>query len=173
MLQKVWISKLSLAKFTTNVLGKHLLPLNYEDMKKVIESNDVSNVIVDVRSKYQYDSSHIPGAFSIPRSEFTSALTSKNDTFFSKYGFKKPTTDKTMIIYCNYGIQAASAADEAVNLGYKYLRSKISQELEWEAKSTPMETQIYSWMTGVGALLGAFFIIEQISNYTRKQNKKN
>ena len=73
--------------------------------RKMIKSGKI-NAIVDVRTNFEYDSGHYPGAIHLP-------VTSMNE----KTTKKLPKTE--ILVYCNTGQRARVAAEKLVSLGFK------------------------------------------------------
>ena len=77
-------------------------------LKKVIDSQDLKFVIVDVRSGSEYYKGHIPTAINIPGGIISDT---KNP----------PPKDKYIILYCNVGHRSEEAGKRMLADGYKYI----------------------------------------------------
>ena len=75
---------------------------NY-DIKKIMEENDY--VIVDVRTKEEYEQSHIKDSINISYEEIEKI----NDLY----------KDKIIFVYCKSGRRSKIAYDKLIKLGYK------------------------------------------------------
>ena len=74
--------------------------------KLISEGKDV--IIVDVRSRDEYASGHIPGAVCIP-----------NETISNVEPAQLNDKDQNIIVYCQTGMRASKAAKKLKRLGYK------------------------------------------------------
>lgn len=64
-------------------------------------------IILDVRTKAEFDEGHIPNALLIPDTEIT-----------QKAEEVLPDKDQTILVYCRSGRRSALAAKELIQLGY-------------------------------------------------------
>lgn len=65
-------------------------------------------IILDVRTKEEYDESHIPNAVLIPNTD----IANKADVMLAD-------KEQTILVYCRSGNRSASAAKELISMGYK------------------------------------------------------
>lgn len=78
---------------------------------KIVTSSEASSLIkegailIDVRTKEEYDEKHITGAVNIPLAEIE-----KGNINYDK--------DTAIIVYCRSGNRSATAAKELITLGY-------------------------------------------------------
>lgn len=78
---------------------------------KIVKSSEASSLIkegailIDVRTKEEYDEKHITGAVNIPLAEIE-----KGNINYDK--------DTAIIVYCRSGNRSATAAKELITLGY-------------------------------------------------------
>ena len=81
-----------------------------EEAKKIMDSEE-GYVILDVRTREEYDQGHIPGAVLIPNTEIAARA-------------EDELTDKSQLIlvYCRSGRRSKLAAEELVALGYTNIR---------------------------------------------------
>lgn len=93
-------------------------------LKDVVECRNAGGVIIDVRTKGEYNSGHIPGAVNIPI----------NDLEDAKDSIKKK--DTPICVYCLSGVRSTAAAKKLENMGYtnvknlgalKHYRGKIER----------------------------------------------
>ena len=70
-------------------------------------SGDMPHIILDVRTKAEYDSGHIPGAICIP-----------NETIGSTDIPELPDKDQLILVYCRSGNRSKQAAGKLAKLGY-------------------------------------------------------
>ena len=69
---------------------------------------DKNRIIVDVRTKDEYASGHIPGAICIP-----------NETISNIDHVQLSNKDQNIIVYCQTGMRASKATKKLKRLGYK------------------------------------------------------
>ena len=73
------------------------------ELDKIVNENNY--VIVDVRTKEEYDTGHVKDAINIPV-----------DTINDKVELDK---NKTIIVYCRSGKRSSTAKQKLIDLGYK------------------------------------------------------
>lgn len=95
----VWVALIATAIVTgTSAFAKDLFPhrANYPDVQYIeradLESRYENVVIVDVRSRYEYDTIHVTGALNIPVSK---------SSFAGGVKELRARTNKTIVFYCN------------------------------------------------------------------------
>ena len=100
-----------------------LLLTGCKDKYQVIDSNQamelINNnnpIIIDVRTKDEYNERHIKNSINIP-------LASINSINYNK--------ETIIILYCNYGEQSKVAAKELYNLGYTNIYTLDGGLLNW------------------------------------------
>ncbi len=91
-----------LIKTEDNVMGKRITA------EEAINMIDAGAVILDVRTKAEYDTGYIPGAILLPYDE----IVEKADKVL-------PDKSKTILVYCLSGRRSANAADVLMGLGYE------------------------------------------------------
>ena len=64
--------------------------------------------VVDVRTKEEYDASHVPDAVLV-----------QNETIASTQPAALPDKDAILLVYCRTGVRSKQASDKLVNMGYK------------------------------------------------------
>lgn len=86
--------------------GKQLV--NIETAKQNIKNNKY-DVVLDVRTKLEYDMGNYPNSVHIPSTSIT------------KHNVEKyiPNKNSTILVYCNTGQRARYASELLENLGYK------------------------------------------------------
>ena len=77
--------------------------------EKILKYNDV--IIIDVRNKDEYDSSHIENAINIPYEEIEEKIKDVNNI----------NLDRPIIVYCKSGARSSKAYDSLKNLQYKHI----------------------------------------------------
>ena len=92
----------SLLLFGCSKKENNLLELNIEDQN--IQERTKGHIIVDVRSKEEYETGHLEGAINIPYDEIDENI-----------GLDR---DKTIMVYCKSGVRSYEAYNRLINLGY-------------------------------------------------------
>lgn len=82
--------------------------LSASELKELIDSENEEYILIDVRSKSEYDSGHIPTAINIPHKKIQENI-------------KKIPPNKLVIVYCKVGARAGTAKDKLIELGYKHV----------------------------------------------------
>ena len=80
--------------------------------------------ILDVRSKEEFDSGHIEGAYLIPVSELENRLA-------------ELPKDKPVIVYCRSGNRSTSAANILLEKGFKEIFNMTGGITEWQSNGFP------------------------------------
>lgn len=86
------------------------------DTNKALELIDSGAIVIDVRTKEEYDGGHIKGSINIPVDEI------------DKIDYDK---DDTLIIYCATGIRSQNAINKLVDMGYTSLYNLDGGLLNW------------------------------------------
>ena len=93
-----------------NDQGAVYVNITAEEAELIMESEE-SYIILDVRTREEYEQGHIPGAILIPDTEIEAkaeeALTGK---------------DQLILVYCRSGRRSKLAAEALVELGYTNIR---------------------------------------------------
>ena len=79
-----------------------------QDVAKDMILKDGSLVIVDVRTKGEYEAGHIPGAILIP-----------NESITDRKPEHLPDMNQVILVYCRSGNRSKQAAQKLANMGYK------------------------------------------------------
>jgi len=79
-----------------------------QDAAKDMILKDSSLVIVDVRTKSEYEEGHIPGAVLIP-----------NESINDRKPELLPDVNQVILVYCRSGNRSKQAAQKLANMGYK------------------------------------------------------
>ena len=94
-----------------NIIKKRLVrscgkEIDYKNMKNMLRNNN-KIIVIDVRTKDEYNDKHIEGAINIPLQDIFEKIekivTNKNDT---------------IILYCQYGLRSRKAMKKIEKLGY-------------------------------------------------------
>ena len=81
--------------------------------------------ILDVRSKEEFDSGHIEGAYLVPVSELENRLA-------------ELPKDKPIIVYCRSGNRSTSAANILLEKGFKEIFNMTGGIIEWQSNGFPV-----------------------------------
>jgi len=79
-----------------------------QDAAKDMILKDSSLIIVDVRTKGEYEEGHIPGAVLIP-----------NESIKDRKPELLPDVNQVILVYCRSGNRSKQAAQKLANMGYK------------------------------------------------------
>ena len=101
-----------------NNQGAVYVNITAEESKKIMDSEE-GYIILDVRTREEYDHGHIPGAILIPNTEIEDraeeVLTDK---------------DQLILVYCRSGRRSQLAAEALVELGYTNIK-EFGGILDW------------------------------------------
>ena len=89
-----------------------------EEARKLMDS-EKDRIILDVRSREEYDLGHIPGAILIPDTEIE-----------AKAADLLPDKDQLILVYCRSGRRSKLAAQSLADLGYTNIR-EFGGILDW------------------------------------------
>ena len=94
------------------------LNITAEEARKLMDSEE-GCIILDVRSREEYDQGHIPGAILIPDTEIE-----------AKAADLLPDKDQLILVYCRSGRRSKLAAQSLADLGYTNIR-EFGGILDW------------------------------------------
>ena len=94
------------------------LNITAEEAKKFMDSEE-GCIILDVRTREEYDQGHIPGAILIPNTEIE-----------AKAADLLPDKDQLILVYCRSGRRSKLAAQSLADLGYTNIR-EFGGILDW------------------------------------------
>ncbi len=80
--------------------------ISAKEAKEIID-NQSGYIILDVRTREEYDQGHIPNAILLP-----------NETIGTEEINMLPDKDQMILVYCRSGNRSKQAASKLVNLGY-------------------------------------------------------
>lgn len=83
--------------------------ISQEEAKSIMDSQN-NIIILDVRTRQEFSSGHIPNAIVIPVEELTSSNEMPNELKDKK---------KTILVYCRSGRRSTMAAQHLANMGYE------------------------------------------------------
>jgi rhodanese domain-containing protein len=78
-----------------------------QETAKQMMANEDGHIIVDVRSKDEYASGHIPGAICIP-----------NESITNTQPEELPDLDQVILVYCRSGNRSRQASQKLYDMGY-------------------------------------------------------
>ena len=94
------------------------LNITAEEAKKLMDSEE-GCIILDVRTREEYDQGHIPGAILIPNTEIE-----------AKAADLLPDKDQLILVYCRSGRRSKLEAQSLADLGYTNIR-EFGGILDW------------------------------------------
>ena len=94
------------------------LNITAEEAKKLMDSEE-GCIILDVRTREEYDQGHIPGAILIPNTEIE-----------AKAADLLPDKEQLILVYCRSGRRSKLAAQSLAALGYTNIR-ELGGILDW------------------------------------------
>ena len=94
------------------------LNITAEEARKLMDS-EKDRIILDVRSREEYDQGHIPGAILIPDTEIE-----------AKAADLLPDKDQLILVYCRSGRRSKLAAQSLADLGYTNIQ-EFGGILDW------------------------------------------
>lgn len=101
-----------------SLFGMVFLNITAEEAKKLMDSEE-GCIILDVRTRKEYDQGHIPGAVLIPNTEIE-----------AKAADLLPDKDQLILVYCRSGRRSKLAAQSLADLGYTNIR-EFGGILDW------------------------------------------
>lgn len=81
--------------------------INYDTLQKMLNNNS-NIVLIDVRTKDEFQYNHLNGAINIPVQDFSEALIKK----------KINNKNTVIIVYCEYGGRSKKAVKKLIKMGY-------------------------------------------------------
>ena len=106
-----------------NDQGAVYMNITAEEAKQIMDSEE-GYIILDVRTREEYDQGHIPGAIVIPHEEIAEKA---EDVLTDK--------DQLILVYCRSGRRSKIAAEALVELGYTNIK-EFGGIIDW-----PYETE--------------------------------
>ena len=80
-------------------------PIAYETLRAALEAPGSAVLVLDVRTREEYDSGHIPGAALFPYDALAAS-------------FAEPDKARPIVVYCRSGRRSAIAAETLAGMGY-------------------------------------------------------
>ena len=87
---------------------------------KALMDSESGYIIIDARTREEYDQGHIPGAIMIPEYEIADRAEKE-----------LPDKDQLILVYCRSGRRSKIAAEELVKLGYTNVK-EFGGIIDWE-----------------------------------------
>lgn len=106
-----------------NVQEAIYMNISAEEAKKIMDTEE-GYIILDVRTREEFDQGHIPGAILIPDTEIK-----------AQAGEVLTDKDQLILVYCRSGRRSKLAAETLVELGYTNIR-EFGGIMDW-----PYETE--------------------------------
>jgi rhodanese-related sulfurtransferase len=98
-----------------------------------ILANEPETLILDVREPDEFAEGNIPRSVNVPVSVIQEAMALTDADFEDQYGFKKPSKDAAIVLYCRSGRRSTRACDTIAPLGYTKLRNYTGGWMDWAA----------------------------------------
>ncbi|KAG5672004.1 hypothetical protein PVAND_002168 [Polypedilum vanderplanki] len=104
--------------------------------EEVIDSlKDPERLLIDVRGENEVSSTgQIPTSINIPLEKIHDELRLSAPAFSAKYERNKPGTYDEVIFYCKFGDQAQTAAEMALQIGFRNVKCYRGGWSEWSYK---------------------------------------
>ena len=108
---------------TENVQEAVFVSITAEEAKKIMDTED-GYLILDVRTREEYDEGHIPGAVLIPNTEIENRAEEA-----------LPDKEQLILVYCRSGRRSKLAAQILADLGYTNVK-EFGGILDWPYEVT-------------------------------------
>ena len=105
---------------------KEPIPITVEKVYEILKSQKDNYIILDVRTKEEYDSGHLDYALLIPVDELK-----------TRYG--ELAKNKPIIVYCRSGRRSAKAAALLISKGFSTVYDMTGGIDAWTSKGYPVE----------------------------------
>ncbi|GMF49956.1 thiosulfate sulfurtransferase activity protein [[Candida] boidinii] len=105
--------------------------ITFEQMQKLAENPSDDIVLVDVREPNEFAAGHIPHSINIPCKSSPGALGLSDEEFEITFGFKKPSTEKTLVFYCLGGVRSTIVEELAGTFGYSHRLNYVGSFEDW------------------------------------------
>lgn len=118
---------------------KLITEITADEFKKVYSSEDYF-VLIDVRTKEEYEAGYIPGAVNINRGQLEFKIW-KEETW-DELGLYIPEKTDLIVVYCRTGGRSALAAKSLMDLGYQNVKSLKDGWKFWNETYPELKEQI-------------------------------
>lgn len=122
-MKKLFISLLGLFSFVA--FADEVADISAQDL---LASKTQDWLIIDVRTKKEYDQGHVPGAVNIAHDQLASNI----DKLLTR-------KDKPVVVYCRSGYRAGKAADVLLEYDFKQVKHLEGDMLGWEKAGLEIE----------------------------------
>ena len=92
--------------------------ITQEEAKQIMETTN-GYILLDTRTREEYDQGHIPGALLIPHTEIAQRVEEE-----------LPDQDQVILVYCRSGNRSKQASEVLVELGYTNVK-EFSGIIDW------------------------------------------
>ena len=127
-------------------------------------SRDDGHIVIDVRTRDEFNEGHIPGAICIP-----------NEDIGDERPAELPELEQIILVYCRSGNRSKKAAKKLCDMGYKNVY-EFGGIITWEGDTVKPGTEAkltFSSFDGGGPEYSVFFADESIASYTGERRYGN
>lgn len=121
------------------LLQKFLLIMGSVDFEAVSEAVQKGSRIIDVRSRDEFNSGHIPGSVNVPLADLEAEFSLSDSDFQAKFGMAKPGKEAEIITSCKMGGRASRGKDTLLKMGYSNVLVYAGSWLDWEKNGGKIE----------------------------------
>lgn len=123
---------LAFSIFTTAVLAGETPQISQQELLEALKTPDNNIVLLDVRSKEEYDNGHVSGAINISHN-----VVEENLKQLTQY------KSSTVVVYCRSGRRAGVAEDILSSNGFKNLRHLTGDMNGWLEAKLPVVNSMH------------------------------
>ena len=109
----------------------------HEKYVEGLKSRKPDYVLIDVRTKDEYQAGHVPGAYLVQRGVLESHIA--KEAVWEGFRHAVPKKDDTIILYCRSGSRSALATKTLMTLGYTHVYSLDGGWKAWHEKYPKLE----------------------------------
>lgn len=109
----------------------------HEKYVEGLKSRKPEYILIDVRTKDEYQAGHIPGAYLVQRGVLESHIA--KEAVWESFRHALPKKDDTIILYCRSGSRSALATKTLMTLGYTHVYSLDGGWKAWHEKYPKLE----------------------------------
>lgn len=134
-------AKIIPAAYTAKEANKDMIA-SIDEVKKLVEKPQSNVVLLDTRTKEEYNQGTIPGSvlMDFMDNNYKNGSFKSPEAIQYQYVENKITKDKTIVMYCKTSVRAAETYLALYNAGYSKLKLYDGAWLEWSAdKSLPVQ----------------------------------
>ena len=115
------------AILATAAPASHIDPIGASELKSELGA-DGAPMVLDVRTEWEYESGHVPGAVHIPHTELAGRLSELSAV-----------QKDEIVVYCEVGVRAAVAESILEEAGFTRVRTLAGHMRNWRAQGYPRE----------------------------------